>query len=269
MITLFFIALVLIVLYFYYKNKETKKNAELLVSNRKKAIEATRTKTIEISLDDEFVLNADFNINIGLPPSEIQIPFFMIFDIETTGLIPKYANDVEDLNLWPKVVQLAWIITDYSNKVIDTKTFYIKQKEAIPQSAIDIHGVTNEKCEKDGFDIKFVLKDFFNDINKVKTVVCHNYEFDASIMEIEFKRHGYKWPLKRKFCTMLKGKKYANITFYNSNKLKYPKLEELFGALILNNTNVKILTAHNAAIDTLITAVCLNKFIEYGDIEIQ
>jgi DNA polymerase III epsilon subunit-like protein len=263
--------LIVLIVFFYLKGVKSKQEAD----NKKHSdylankAEQQRVIDVEVSINDTFSDKAEKNINISLEESISKSPFFCIFDIETTGLMPKYVEDIEDLSAWPNVVQLAWLITDSSNHHITHKSYYIKQNDLIPQQAIDIHGITNAICEKKGLPLKEVLELFLNDLKQVKMVVCHNYEFDSKILGVEFTRTGLKWPRKRKFCTMVKGKKHTNIEFNYSSKLKYPKLEELFGHFVLNKTNIHIINAHDALNDVFATAVCLKAFIENGEIEIE
>ena len=51
---------------------------------------------------------------------------YMFFDTETTGRPRKYKAPVEDLNNWPRMVQLAWLIFDKGEKQISEKEFIIK-----------------------------------------------------------------------------------------------------------------------------------------------
>ena len=69
----------------------------------------------------------------------------MYFDTETTGLIPKGANWETDYNLFPYIVQIAWIMNDKENEYI------IKPENwEIPEDVIRVHGSDNFKAMTEG-----------------------------------------------------------------------------------------------------------------------
>lgn len=60
----------------------------------------------------------------------------MIFDTETTGLPLRDNAPIEDLENWPRLVQLAWQVHDRNGKFIEAKNFIIKPGNfTIPYSA--------------------------------------------------------------------------------------------------------------------------------------
>ena len=70
----------------------------------------------------------------------------IVFDTETTGLIPKksslYSKKVNN----PYIVQLSWLVFDtIENKLDGTYDYIVKLPEGItiPKEASDIHKITN------------------------------------------------------------------------------------------------------------------------------
>ena len=51
---------------------------------------------------------------------------FLIFDTETTGLPKDFSAPISDTNNWPRCIQLAWQLHDYSGKLIDIKNYIIE-----------------------------------------------------------------------------------------------------------------------------------------------
>lgn len=51
--------------------------------------------------------------------------YYMFFDTETTGLPRNYKAPSSDVNNWPRLVQLSWILTDKNYNVISTNEFIV------------------------------------------------------------------------------------------------------------------------------------------------
>jgi DNA polymerase III epsilon subunit-like protein len=79
----------------------------------------------------------------------------LIFDTETTGLPKARLPSSRGPNNWPHIVSISWVILDaHTNKVVDIRSFVIKPRNwTIPEDSIKIHGITQEKAEKE-FGIK-------------------------------------------------------------------------------------------------------------------
>lgn len=45
---------------------------------------------------------------------------YIFFDTETTGLPKNWSAPVTDVNNWPRVIQLAYVVTDTNFNVIET-----------------------------------------------------------------------------------------------------------------------------------------------------
>jgi DNA polymerase III subunit alpha len=53
---------------------------------------------------------------------------FLIFDTETTGLPLNYNAPIEDLNNWPRVVQISWQLHELNGQLVEHKNFIIKSE---------------------------------------------------------------------------------------------------------------------------------------------
>src|SRR5690349_9644118 len=106
----------------------------------------------------------------------------LFLDIETTGLPAKNADWKVDYKKFPRVVEIAWKI---SNR---TSRFIIHQDgKPIPKEASNIHGITT----KMGNDLKVaksaeeVYKLFLKDTEEAWNIIGHNIYFDTSIIKAE------------------------------------------------------------------------------------
>jgi len=185
----------------------------------------------------------------------------LFLDTETTGL-PK--NWKAPYNEWPRLVQLAYIITDEFGKIIVQKNQLIKPIGfMIPDEVSKIHGITQERAERDGGDIETALEQLDFHLGKVYRTVMHNASFDTAIVAGEQMRLG--WPdyglitnQVGLFCTKEKS---TNICQIKSSKVgyKWPSLAELCAFCGVENKG-----AHNALNDVIATKECYFYMVEQG-----
>jgi DNA polymerase III epsilon subunit-like protein len=184
----------------------------------------------------------------------------LVFDTETTGLLPKNISKVDIKNL-PYVVQMSWVIFDLELKqIIKTKDYIVKVDSHIANS--DIHGINDLISQEKGVEIGGVLKEFFCDIKEVDLLVAHNYSFDSSMIEIELLRLKrnleIKYFKKRDYyCTMMGTIDFCELEskFYGS--FKYPKLCELYELMF----GYQFENQHNSLADVNATLRCYLKFV--------
>ena len=85
---------------------------------------------------------------------------FLIFDTETTGLPKKWNAPLSDSENWPRCVQIAWQIHDFSGECIENRSFLIKPEGyTIPYEAEKMKST----LIKVGLDIK--VKQFEESLN--------------------------------------------------------------------------------------------------------
>jgi DNA polymerase III alpha subunit (gram-positive type) len=190
----------------------------------------------------------------------------LIFDTETTGLIPKNIDKV-DINNLPCVVQMSWIIFDLElKKKIKTKDYIIKVNSHIAN--FEIHGINDLISQEKGVEIGFVLKDFICDMNEVDLLVAHNYSFDSKMIEIELSR--LKRNLEIKFfkkkdyyCSMMATIEFCKLESKFFRSFKFPRLQELHVKLF----DFEFIGAHNSLADVNATLKCYLKFVHDIDID--
>lgn len=188
---------------------------------------------------------------------------YLFFDTETTGLPLHWNSPIEDTDNWPRMVQIAWIAYENNGKEVDSKSYIVKPEGfTIPKESSLIHGITNEKAEKEGRELISVLKTFQEMIDEASCLVGHNIGFDEKIVGAEFIRKEMKNSMdkKEKICTMRKSTNFCAIKNRYGNK--WPTLSELH--LKLFGKDFK--DAHNAAIDIQITAKCFWELRKMGEI---
>ena len=190
--------------------------------------------------------------------------FILFFDTETTGVPQNWRAPVNDLNNWPRLVQLAYIVDDKRGNRIFSGDFIIKPSGfAIPIDAARLHGISTERAIREGQSLSEVLTQFKFLINNSEVLVAHNMSFDEKIVGAEFLRSGLQNPIpnKRKICTMESSTNFCAIN--GPTGYKWPKLSELHYKLFGTGFD----GAHNAAIDINATAKCFWELLSIGIIQ--
>ena len=83
---------------------------------------------------------------------------YLFFDTETTGLPRNWKAPVTDLNNWPRMIQIAWILSDNKGNRIESDDFIIKPENfKIPIEASKVHGISTEKAINEGEELEKVL----------------------------------------------------------------------------------------------------------------
>jgi DNA polymerase III epsilon subunit-like protein len=178
---------------------------------------------------------------------------YLFFDTETTGLPKKWKASVIDVDNWPRLVQLAFLMYDDSGTQVSEGDFIIKPVGfSIPSDASKIHGITTEQALEKGQPLLSVLQYFNGIVQQADYLVAHNMSFDEKIVGAEFLRNGMTNTLSRKnkICTMERTTNFCAIE--GPYGYKWPKLSELHYKLF----GVNFEEAHNAAADIQATARC-------------
>ena len=67
---------------------------------------------------------------------EQKVPYYLFFDTETTGVPKNYKAPITDLDNWPRLVQLGWILCDEQGSELQTGNDIIKPNGfIIPEAA--------------------------------------------------------------------------------------------------------------------------------------
>lgn len=181
---------------------------------------------------------------------------YLIFDTETTGLPNDWKLDFTHTDNWPRLVQLAWQLHDETGKLLTNKNYIVKPDGFdIPFAVAKVHGITTERANRDGDDLKFVLEEFNNDLKRSKYNVGHNIEFDINVTASEFFRLGEIEPLVtklEKIDTKDVSTDWCAIPGGRGGKFKWPTLTELHKKLFGEG----FADAHDAAYDVDATARC-------------
>lgn len=206
-------------------------------------------------------------LDISFEESNKEEGKYLVVDTETTGLPTDRYFEYTNVEKFPRIIQLAWMLLDDEFKVINNDSFYINPGVSVPPEATRVNGITTAMIRKEGITPKEAYAKFLNDANRAKVLVAHNADFDVNMIKSELYRNGFGEPLKHYiYCTMFNTSQF--VKYNNKRNLgKYPKLSELAGWLFYENTNLSFKGLHNAENDTAITAKCFIELHNRGYIE--
>lgn len=191
---------------------------------------------------------------------------YLFFDTETTGVPKDYKAPASDINNWPRLVQLGYLLYDNDCNLVAFGDHIIKPKGFdIPVESSKIHGITTEKAIRVGKSLRAVLEEFKIQIDKSEYIVAHNMAFDEKIIGAEFLRSNFPNIIeaKERICTMA-----ATIDFcaiQGPYGYKWPKLSELHVKLFGKD----FVGAHNAMVDVESTAKCFWELTKLGIINLK
>jgi len=186
---------------------------------------------------------------------------YLFFDTETTGLPKNWNAPVSDLDNWPRLVQIAWLVYDHEGNKVKGKNYMIRPDGfKIPDEASRIHGITTELATKKGKILKIVLKEFSKAMIDSEYIIAHNISFDEKIVEAEFMRTGTQKSLfaPKKMCTKDLSTEYCAIE--GPRGYKWPSLKELHIKLF----GVDFEDAHDAMVDVKACAKCFFELKKIG-----
>lgn len=178
---------------------------------------------------------------------------YLFFDTETTGVPMNYKAPSSDIQNWPRLVQLAWILTDDKGNEIHSGNLIVRPDEfEIPTDAAKVHGITTEVAMREGIPLSEAIDQFIEDLNTARYIVGHNVDFDKKIVGAEMIRLGMEdiMDSKKSYCTMQSSIDFCKIP--GKYGYKYPKLQELYKKLF----GTEFDNAHDAMSDIEATEKC-------------
>lgn len=202
-----------------------------------------------------------------IQPQRQQLPTtkYLFFDTECNGLPQYYNVDVCITSNWPRMIQLAWLVTDEQGNILKRQSRIIcPQGFTISTEVANLTGITTSRAQSEGVNLRTVLNEFMNDLVDAQLVIGHNVDFDLHILGCELYREGMDYDAllnKPSICTMQCSTNYCAIP--NNSKFggyKWPKLEELHHKLF----GYTFSGAHDALADVEATRSCYFELKEKG-----
>ncbi|MFQ3563968.1 3'-5' exonuclease [Lactococcus paracarnosus] len=159
---------------------------------------------------------------------------YVVFDIETTGL---------DLKT-DKIIEIGAVKVN-GEKVSEFQTF-IKIDKTLPESIINLTGITDKLLLENGQDLKIAIEEFKDFIND-SPLVGYNVDFDRNFIQSITKEVGIS-PFENKFIDLMRSVKKEKMFLVNY------KLQTVLKAYDILDT-----VPHRALEDSKLTAELATK----------
>ena len=186
---------------------------------------------------------------------------YLFFDTETSGLPKNWKAPISDVDNWPRLVQIGWMLTDEHGESEGAHEYIIKPDGfTISRGASDVHGITTERALAEGVDIGPVLEAFRRDLFRADALVAHNVQFDETVLGAEYFRLGLcdLFSGAKSFCTMKGATDFCRIP--GRRGYKWPTLTELHEQLF----HEPFTGAHGALADCTACKRCFFRLRELG-----
>ena len=108
---------------------------------------------------------------------------YLVFDTETTGLPQRWNAPIEDVDNWPRVVQLAWQLHAADGSLMEAKEFLVRPEGFnIPFGAQKVHGISTALAQAQGHPMSEVLDAFEQALAQTRYMIGHNLRFDLQVL---------------------------------------------------------------------------------------
>lgn len=199
--------------------------------------------------------------------------YILFFDTETNGL-PLVRNS-SDINNWPKIVQIAWQIWEFTgasgasgdvtSHKVSAQSFLVKPEPDIVwnEGSYAIHKISKERALSEGSSALDVFTAFADALKSVKVVCAHNLAFDKPVVLAELQRRSIDirlWPTIE-YCTCINTKELLKLPARFAkpwDMYKLPKLIELYTFLYSPAMSFEF---HTAAGDVECLVQCFKELV--------
>jgi DNA polymerase-3 subunit alpha len=166
----------------------------------------------------------------------------LFFDTETNGLPKDRLAIPQQVDSWPRILQLGWALVDIQENgtlnVCEARSLILNPGDLSWNSgSAAIHGITQERVQSEGILPSQALEQFKLLMQQAHVLIAHNMAFDKPILRAEYFRinpsETFDWWTPYEYCTMESTKHLCKLPFANgrpgkpSDPYKLPKLVEL------------------------------------------
>lgn len=173
-------------------------------------------------------------------------------DTETFDIPYNQEATYKDIDNWPDIRQISWIITDKDFNIILQRNYFTKYLTSENEEG-------QEYLTPQILPIHHILKQLLSDIRNCDVIIGHNIEYDVNVIASQLHRYGLeetKLLGLKQFCTM-----HSTVEFCGFDTMlgdRFPKLQELYSKLFSMPFN----GAHDAYNDIKATYECTNQLFK-------
>lgn len=154
--------------------------------------------------------------------------FIMVYDTETNGLPVSQFARYDQVDNWPRIIQLSWAIYKEDGTRVRGRTDMIKPDGwTVPNLPFfRDNDLSTERCEREGIPIDLALDRFSDALKTSKILVAHNASFDRNVLFAELLRLRRPIPKDHEeYCTKRASEPILKLPGWRG-KYKWPTLME-------------------------------------------
>ena len=192
---------------------------------------------------------------------------YLFFDTSAAGRPKSWKSPVEETFSWPRMIHMAWEYIDNDSNIIESENHIIRPEGfEISQESTEFNGISHEQAVDEGKELKPVLEQFAQVIDKAEYVISFNFTFNSRVFGAECIRKGVSHRLFSSdyYCLM------QETTFYTKKmgrdgRYKWPTLMELFQKVY----GQKFADANRADQDVRATSMIFFKLLSENVLELD
>lgn len=190
---------------------------------------------------------------------------YLIFDCSPIQKPNNYQALFSDVQQWPRMIHLSWILLNEELKPVEDFDCIIKPEGfKLTPGIIKYAQLEEGEVERRGIDLEPVLDQFTESAAKAEFIFAHNLNANENILAAEYVRFkkSIQFFKKKRFCLMEEGTYYCKIP-NKGGGYKWPTLTELH----VNCFQKGYSPSGNARADVIAAARCFIKMKKTGKLE--
>jgi len=190
---------------------------------------------------------------------------YLIFDTSAIGKPTNYKASFSDLNAWPRMLHISWILLDENFKPKeDFDLVAIPEGFTVTEDILTNTKLNEEDVKRKSAPLDEILEKFNETVLKAKYVFAHNLNFNENVLGAEYLRQTIKVNLFKveRYCLMQESTYYCKLPS-KSGGYKWPSLPELHAACF----GTAYSPHNNARADVVAAARCFIKLMKTGNLE--
>ncbi len=190
---------------------------------------------------------------------------YLIFDSTPITKPANYKALFNDVDAWPRMVHLSWILLGEDLKPIEDYDCIIQPEGfKITPAILKYTQLEEGEIERRGEKLDLVLDQFSKSADKAEYIFAHNLNANENIVAAEFVRlkKSINFFKKKRHCLMEEGTYYCQIP-NKGGGYKWPTLNELHGFCFQKGYS----PSNNARADVIAAARCFIKMKKTGKLD--
>lgn len=159
---------------------------------------------------------------------------YLILDVTPERNPSDYNASFSEVNAWPRMVHVSWIVLNKELKPIEDYDCIVKHDDREwSENILAKAKVDSEDVVKKSVDLTSILEAFNSSTEKVEYIISHNKKVHENVLGAEFMRKQIhpEFLSKERLCLMEESTFFCKIPNKRGEGYKWPSLQELYMTL--------------------------------------